>query len=63
MVGGVSYDRPIPFDNRAFFVSVLNYAEFSRRFSEVAQALDAISGIKFLTGRRGLGERRLLRTF
>ena len=43
----------VPFDNRVFFVSLLNYAEFSHQFSEVAKALDAISGIKFLTGRRG----------
>jgi hypothetical protein len=49
-------------DNRVLFVSLLNCAEFSSPLSEVAQALDAISGIQFLTGRRGLGERWLLGT-
>jgi len=52
----------IPFDNRVVFVSSLNCSEFSRRLSEVAQTLDAISGTQFLDGGRGLGERWLLST-
>jgi hypothetical protein len=52
----------IPFDDRVIFVRLLNCAEFSTRLSEVAQPLDAISGIQFLAGGRGLGERRLLGT-
>jgi hypothetical protein len=52
----------IPFDDRVIFVRSLNDAEFSCRFSEVAQTLDPISGIQFLVGGRGLGERRLLGT-
>jgi hypothetical protein len=52
----------IPFDDRVIFVSLLNCAEFSSRLSEVAQPLDAISGIEFLVGGRGLGERWLLGT-
>jgi hypothetical protein len=35
----------IPLDDRVIFVSLLNCAEFSSRLSEVAQTLDAISGI------------------
>jgi len=49
----------IPFDDRVIFVRLLNCAEFSSRFSEVAQTLDAISGIQFLVAGRGLGERWL----
>jgi hypothetical protein len=49
----------IPFDDRIIFVSLLNCAELSSRPSEVAQTLDAISGIQFLVGGRGLGERWL----
>jgi hypothetical protein len=47
----------IPFDDRVIFVGLFNCAEFSSRLSEVAQTLDAISGIQFLVGGRGLGER------
>ena len=47
----------IPFDNRVIFVSSLNCAEFSCRLSEVAQTLDAISGIQFRVGSGGLDER------
>jgi hypothetical protein len=47
----------IPFDDRIIFVGLFNCAEFSSRLSEVAQTLDAISGIQFLVGGRGLGER------
>jgi hypothetical protein len=49
----------IPFDDRVIFVRLLNCAEFSSRLSEVAQTLDAISGIQFLAGGKGLGERWL----
>ena len=38
----------IPFDDRVILVSLLNRTEFSSRLSEVAQSLDAISGIQFL---------------
>jgi hypothetical protein len=50
----------IPFDNRVIFVRLLNCAEFSSRLSEVAQTFDAISGIQFLVGGGGLGERWFL---
>jgi len=50
----------IPFNNRVVFVSLLDCAELSSRLSEVAQTLDAISGIQFLVGARWLGERWLL---
>ena len=43
----------IRFDNCVIFVSLLYWAEFSHRLSEVAQTLDAISGIQFLAGSRG----------
>jgi hypothetical protein len=49
----------IPFDDRVIFVGLLDCAEFSRRLSEVAQTLDAISGSEFLAGGRGIGERGL----
>jgi hypothetical protein len=52
----------IPFDDRVIFVRLLNRAEFSSRLSEVAQTLDAISGIQFLVAGRGFGERWLPRT-
>ena len=52
----------IPFDDRVIFVSLLNCAEFPSRLSEIAQTLDAIAGIQFLTGGRGFGERWLLGT-
>jgi hypothetical protein len=50
----------IPLDDRVIFVSLLNCAEFSSWFSEVAQTLDAISGTQFLVGGRGLGDSWLL---
>ena len=50
----------IPFDDRVIFVSLLHCAELPSRLSEVAQTLDAISGIEFLTGGSGLGERGFL---
>jgi hypothetical protein len=50
----------VPFDDGVIFVSLLNCAEFSSRLSEVAQTLDAISGIQFLVAGRGIGELWLL---
>ena len=52
----------IPFNDRVVFVSLLYRAEFSSRFSEVSQTLDAISGNQFLVRDGGLGERWLLGT-
>jgi hypothetical protein len=49
----------IPFDDRVIFVSLLNCAQSSSRLSEVAQTLDAISGMQLLVGRRELGKRWL----
>jgi hypothetical protein len=46
----------IPFDDRVIFVNLLHRSEFSRRLSKVAQTLDAISGIQFLAGGRGLNK-------
>jgi hypothetical protein len=43
----------IPFDDCVIFVGLFNCAQFPRRLSEVAQTLDAISGIQFLLGSRG----------
>jgi len=50
----------VPFDDRVIFVSLLDCAEFSGRPSEVAQTLNAISGIEFLVSGRRLGEAWLL---
>jgi hypothetical protein len=47
----------IPLDDCVLFVGSLNCAELSSRLSEIAQALDAISGSQFLVGGRRLGER------
>jgi hypothetical protein len=49
----------IPFNHCVVVVGLLHCAEFSSRLSEVAQALDSISGIQFLAGSRRLGERWL----
>ena len=49
----------IPFYDRVIVVRLLNCAQFPSRHSEVAQTLDAISGIQFLVGGWGIGERRL----
>jgi len=49
----------IPFYDRVIVVRLLNCAQFPSRHSEVAQTLDAISGIQFLVGGRRLGERWL----
>lgn len=40
----------IPFNNRVIFVRLLYCAEFSLRFTEVAQSFDAISWIQLLAG-------------
>jgi hypothetical protein len=49
----------VPFNDRIIFVGLLNCPEFSSWLSEVAQSLDAISGIKIVSGGRGLGQGRL----
>jgi len=46
----------IPFDDGVILVSLLNRTEFPSRLSEVAQTLDAISGIELLVVCRWLGE-------
>jgi hypothetical protein len=43
----------IPLHDRVIFVSLLNCAEFSSRFPEIAQPLDAIPGIQFLAAGAG----------
>lgn len=48
----------IPLHDRILVVRLLHGAEFSGRLSEVAQALDPISGIQFVAAGRGSGERR-----
>jgi hypothetical protein len=48
----------IPLHDRILVVRLLHGAEFSGRLSEVAQTLDPISGIQFVAGGRGSGERR-----
>jgi hypothetical protein len=52
----------IPFYDRIIFVGLFDCAEFSGWLSEVAQTLDAISGIQFLASGRRLCERWLLGT-
>lgn len=52
----------IPLDERILFVSLLNCPQVAGRLSEVAQTLDTISGIQFLVGGGGIGERWLLGT-
>jgi hypothetical protein len=52
----------IPLDNRVLIVRLFNGAQLPSRFSEVAQTLDAISGIQFLAGGRGFGEARFFGT-
>jgi len=51
-----------PSDDRVIFVSLLDCTEFSARLSEVAQTLDAISGIQVLVVPRWLGEAWFLGT-
>ena len=50
----------VPLDKRVIFVRSHNRSESSCRLSEVAQTHDAISGIQFGVGSRGLVERRTL---
>ncbi len=38
----------IPFDERVIFIHLPNCAEFSRRYSEVAQTFDAVSWTQIL---------------
>jgi hypothetical protein len=47
----------IPLYKRVVFVRLLNCTEFSSRLSEISQTLDAITGIQFRLGSRGLDER------
>jgi hypothetical protein len=47
----------IPLYKRVVFVRLLNCTEFSSRLSEISQTLDAITGIQFRVGSRGLDER------
>jgi hypothetical protein len=52
----------IPFDFRVVFIRSLNSAEFPIRFSEIAQALNAISARQLLTNVGRLTEWRSLGT-
>ena len=52
----------VPFDDRVILVSLLNCTEFPSRLSEVAQTLDAISGIQVLVICQWLGEAWLVGT-
>jgi hypothetical protein len=52
----------IPFDERVIFIHLPNCAKFSRRYSEVAQTLDAISGTQFLASAGRFDKRWLLGT-
>lgn len=47
----------VPLDKRIIFVRSHNRSESSCRLSEVAQTHDAISGIQFRVGSRGLVDR------
>jgi hypothetical protein len=47
----------IPLYKRLVFVRLLNCTEFSGRLSEISQTLDAITGIQFRVGSRGLDKR------
>jgi hypothetical protein len=50
----------IPLYKRVVVVRLLNCSEFSSGLSEISQTLDAITGIQFRVGSRGLDERWLL---
>jgi hypothetical protein len=52
----------IPFDERVIFINLPNYAKFSSRHSEIAQAFDAISGTQFLASAGRVDKRWLLGT-
>jgi len=47
----------IPLYKRIVFVGLLNCSEFSGRLPKISQALNAITGIQFRVGSRGLDER------
>ena len=49
----------VPFDKGVIVIGSLNRAQFSGGPSEVAQTLDAIPGIQFWAGGRGIGQRWL----
>jgi len=46
----------IPLDHGVFFIRSFDCAQFSRRLPEIAETLDAISGIQFRLLWRGLDE-------
>jgi hypothetical protein len=50
----------IPLHDCVIFVSALNRAELVRRFSEITQTLDAITGSEFRVGATGSIERWVL---
>ena len=47
----------IPLYKCIVFVGLLNCSEFSSRLPKISQALDAITGIQFRVGSRGLDKR------
>ena len=47
----------IPLYKRIVVIGLLNCSEFSSRLSKISQALDAITGIQFRVGSRGLDKR------
>ena len=47
----------IPLYKRVVFVRFLNCSEFPSRLSKISQTLNAITGIQFGVGSRGLDER------
>ena len=47
----------IPLYKCIVFVGLLNCSEFSSRLSKISQTLDAITGIQFRVGNRGLDKR------
>jgi hypothetical protein len=47
----------IPLDDSILFVGSLNCYEFSSGLSKIGQTLDAITGIQYRVGPRGLDER------
>jgi len=46
----------IPLYKRIVFVGLLNRSELSSRLSKISQALDAITGIQFRVGSKGLDQ-------
>jgi len=47
----------IPLYKRVVLIRLLNCSEFSSRLPKISQALDAITGIQFRVGSRGLDKR------